>query len=133
MPLRVDRFKDMRQKRGYSQADLARLLNISQQQVNRWESGANDPSADAVARMARTFECTADWLLGLVERPHEQAKVRELSPDEYRLLALYREGKLPEMISRLVDELTTGKAQKNPVVEGLDQATVSGEDEPTDS
>src|SRR5512139_1454453 len=112
MPLRSDRLKQRRQLKGISQQDLAQRLQVSQQQIARWENAANDPSADAVARLARTLDCTADWLLGMVEQPHAYARARELSADEQQLIDLYRQRKLPEMITRLANELATPKSQE---------------------
>ncbi len=124
MPLRFDRLKQRRQHKGFSQSDLARHLNVSAQQITRWESGANDPSGDAIARMAQTLECTTDWLLGMVDQPHANLRVRDLSAEEQQLIDLYRQDKLPDIITRLAHELGA-KAQEQPVVERLRQAKVA--------
>jgi transcriptional regulator with XRE-family HTH domain len=118
MPLRTDRLKQRRNYKGLSQADLARQLNTNQQQINRWENGTNDPSADVVSRMARTLDCTADWLLGLVEQPHAHLPARNLSATEQQLLELYRQRKLPEMITRLVNELARTDTEERLEVDG---------------
>ena len=131
MPLRFDRLKQRRQYKGFSQSDLARHLDVSAQQITRWESGANDPAGDAVARMAKTLECTADWLLGLVDQPQAHLRIRELSAEEQQLIDLYRQDKLPDIITRLAHELGA-KAQKQLVVERLRQAKVAPDEETPD-
>jgi transcriptional regulator with XRE-family HTH domain len=133
MPLRPERLKQRRQFKGLGQPDLGRALGVSQQQIARWENGVNDPSGDAIARLARTLECTTDWLLGLVEQPTAHVRARELSADEQQLIDLYRQRQLPEMITRLVNELAGPKTQKDRVVDGLRQARVPPEDETPDS
>jgi transcriptional regulator with XRE-family HTH domain len=121
MPLHNDRMKQRRQFKGIAQQDLAQTLQVSQQQIARWENAANDPSADAVARLARALDCTTDWLLGLVEQPHAHARARELSADEQQLLDLYRQGKLPDMITRLVHELAAPRPKEKVIVNDPDQ------------
>ena len=123
MPLRADRLKQLRQRKGFTQAELARLLDVTQQQVARWENGASDSSADAVARLGRTLHCTTDWLLGLVNEPHERVKEPDLSDDEQQLVEMYRQRKLPQMIMRLVTELSTSgtQAQENLTVDNFDE------------
>ncbi len=132
MPLRFDRLKQRRQFKGFSQSDLARRLDVSAQQITRWETGANDPAADAVARMARTLECTTDWLLGLVDQPQAHVRARELSAEEQQLIDLYRQGNLPDIITRLVNELAGSRPQTQPVVERPRQAQVAPDEETPD-
>jgi transcriptional regulator with XRE-family HTH domain len=122
MPLQNDRLKQRRQFKGIAQQDLARQLQVSQQQIARWENATNDPSTDAVARLAQALDCSTDWLLGLVEQPHAHAQVRELSADEQQLVELYRQDKLPDLITRLVHELAASKAQKQVIVKDPDKS-----------
>ena len=49
---------------GISCADLARQLNVSQQAVYKWESGAALPSADKLPVLASVLRCTIDDLYG---------------------------------------------------------------------
>jgi transcriptional regulator with XRE-family HTH domain len=128
MPLRSDRLKQRRQFLGYTQEDLARRLGVSQQQVGRWESGTQDTTADFLGRLAKALNCTADWLLGLVEQPQAHLRARELSAVESQLLELYRQRKLPDMIMRLVNELSRTQTQEALEVDGLNQPKVAGED-----
>jgi len=106
MPFRPDRLKQLRLRKGYTQQDLADAVKMTQAQIARWENGNSEPLADAVAQLARVIGCTTDWLLGLAEQPQGYARPPELSIDEQRLIELYRQDKLPEMISRLVSELS---------------------------
>jgi transcriptional regulator with XRE-family HTH domain len=117
MPLRPDRLKQRRQQKGFNQADFARAMSVSQQQIARWEGGQNDPTGDALARMAKALDCTVDWLLGLVAQPHAHQPPRELTADEHQLLELYRQGRLPDMISRLVNELAGTQSKESLVVD----------------
>uniref|UniRef100_B8HLU5 Transcriptional regulator, XRE family n=1 Tax=Cyanothece sp. (strain PCC 7425 / ATCC 29141) TaxID=395961 RepID=B8HLU5_CYAP4 len=50
-----NRLKELRQRRSWSQADLARSLGISRQAVNGFESGKFDPSLEMAFKIARLF------------------------------------------------------------------------------
>ena|SRR5215208_6493347 len=125
MPLRPERLRQRRQLKGFTQQDLAQAMNVVQQQIARWENGANDPSADAVARLAKVLDSTTDWLLGLVDEPHAYSPERELSTNEHQLLEMYRHGNLVQMITRLVNELAATNSEKDVIVDSLDQGEVS--------
>ena len=63
MTMRVGKIiKHERTKRGWSQADLGRMLHISKASVSRWESGEREPGPDAVSRIAAVMELGIDAL-----------------------------------------------------------------------
>ena len=133
MPLRADRVKALRKLRKLSQEELADRLHISQEQIARWESGKRNASADAVARLAEGLECTADWLLGLVEQPQQRLQPKDLAPDERRLIDLYRQGKLPPTILRMLTELPWTNAKEDLVVDGDGESGIASDEETLDS
>ena len=50
--------------KGISQAQTARRLHVSRQQVNRWYWGVSKPSIDALKAIRRVLGCGWDDLLG---------------------------------------------------------------------
>lgn len=60
----MDNFKFLMKKAGLSCSDVAKALNISQQAVYKWESGAAMPSADKLPLLASVLHCTIDELYG---------------------------------------------------------------------
>ncbi|CAG1014759.1 HTH-type transcriptional regulator ImmR [Anaerolineae bacterium] len=111
MPLRGERLKEIRKSRGYTQTELGKALGTPQQQVAKWENEIQDPSADTVGRMAMLLECSADYLLGLVDTPTEHLQQTDLSEAERALLLLYRRGNLRDLITRLVGEIATPRGE----------------------
>lgn len=63
----AERIKELRQARGWTQADLARRLSITRNGVNSWEQGLSTPSPASLVDLARLFSVSTDYLLG-VER-----------------------------------------------------------------
>jgi putative transcriptional regulator len=51
-----NRLKVLRAERDWSQADLARRLDVSRQSVNAIETGKYDPSLPLAFRIARLFD-----------------------------------------------------------------------------
>lgn len=52
-----NRLREMRGERGWSQARLAEMLDVSRQTVNAIENGKYDPSLPLAFRIARLFGC----------------------------------------------------------------------------
>jgi len=56
----TNRLRELRAERGWSQADLARHLEVSRQTVNAIEVGRYDPSLPLAFRIARLFDRTIE-------------------------------------------------------------------------
>ena len=52
-----------RKKKGMSQEDLANLLNVSRQAVQKWESNSSTPEIDKLVLISNAFDVSLDWLL----------------------------------------------------------------------
>lgn len=60
-----DKIKLLREKRGITQAELARQLGITRSGVNAWEMGLSIPSTQYIVELAIFFGVSTDYLLGL--------------------------------------------------------------------
>lgn len=60
-----DRIKSLREKAGYSQAQLAKKLDVTRSSVNAWEMDLSTPTSQYVVAMAKLFHVSTDYLLGL--------------------------------------------------------------------
>ena len=61
----AERLKVARKAKRYSQAEVSRLLGVTQQAVGKWETGRSTPDPQTIARLAEILDTTADALLGL--------------------------------------------------------------------
>lgn len=62
------RFKELRQKLGLTQGEIADILGMHQTAWGRFETGkVPDPRATTIIHICKTLGVSADWLLGLVE------------------------------------------------------------------
>lgn len=61
----AERIKTLREARGWTQAELARRLNMTRNGVNSWEQGLSMPSLPFLVELARLFSVSTDYLLGI--------------------------------------------------------------------
>lgn len=88
--LRIDRMREVRERLGWSQRELARRCGVSDPLINRYESGQSDPSASNLKLIAEALSVSADYLLGLSDDPRGQMGDGQLSDDERAVLDAYR-------------------------------------------
>ena len=60
-----DILKELRLEKGLTQEELAKQLNFSMSVVNKWENGKKNPSVDILKILAKYFDVTIDYLLGI--------------------------------------------------------------------
>ena len=78
------RLYDLRKKAGLSQEELAGLLNVTRQAVQKWEAGASRPDMDNLTALARYFNVTLDWLItGQEPLPPEGGPVTQTVINNY--------------------------------------------------
>ena len=59
--------KDLRTENGLTQRELGEKLGYCNQTVSFWESGRREPDLDALVAVAKFFDVSVDYLLGLKE------------------------------------------------------------------
>ena len=62
-----EKIKALRESLCLTQADLAKTLGLTRSAVNAWEMGLSIPSTSYVVELARVFNVSTDYLLGLNE------------------------------------------------------------------
>lgn len=85
MKMTAERIKALREARGWTQAELARRMNITRNGVNSWEQGLSMPSPACLVDLAKLFSVSTDYLLG-VERL-KSVNVTGLNESDIALLA----------------------------------------------
>lgn len=59
------RLKELRTSLKLSQSEFATQIGMMQQQYSRYEKGEREPQLKHIRRICKTFNVSADWLLGL--------------------------------------------------------------------
>lgn len=68
------RIRDLREDLDLTQGDLAKILNCTQVCYSYYENGKRDIPTEALIRLARYYQTSTDYLLGLtsVKTPYEE-------------------------------------------------------------
>ena len=65
----MHRIRDLREDRDLTQADIAKVLQTTQQQYSKIETGRADISGEKLKRLAVFYNISADYILGLTDVP----------------------------------------------------------------
>ena len=81
----ADRIKALGEARGWTQAELARKMNMTRNGINSWEQGLSMPSPPSLVDLARLFSVSTDYLLGVEN--YSAVNVTGLNEADVALLA----------------------------------------------
>lgn len=106
-----EKIREARKAKGYTQKQLAQLINVKNTSVSNWESDLNKPDADTITKLCNTLDVSANYLLGWVHEaeddfisdellltPRAIRKLRELSLIHSRKKPLT----LVDIVSRMI-------------------------------
>lgn len=65
MKVFAERLKELRISENLSQRKLAEMTNLSPSAIKQWENESRVPNAEAVVVLAKFFDVSSDYLLGL--------------------------------------------------------------------
>ncbi|TGA97268.1 XRE family transcriptional regulator [Sporolactobacillus shoreae] len=97
------RIRFLRDEKNLSQVEMADQLNISNVQLNRYESGARKPDPEMLVQIADYLNVSVDFLLGRVPAVQESPS-SYFSKDEAQLMDRIRH--LPDMYPFIQDLAT---------------------------
>lgn len=67
----MNRVKELRKAKGYTQARLAKELNIHQTAISQWETGRTSPDQQTAKKMADLWGVSMEYVLGYSEKPQK--------------------------------------------------------------
>lgn len=80
-----EKIKELRIKKGLTQAQLAQLLGCSSSVISAYELGTKKPSYENLTTLARIFNVSTDYLLG-VENRKDPLDTSSLTNEEIQVL-----------------------------------------------
>ncbi|MGE6227615.1 helix-turn-helix domain-containing protein [Paenibacillus chitinolyticus] len=81
------RFAQLREKRGWTQDELAEKLGVSRVSISKYETGGDKggtPKYDTLVRAADLFNVTTDYLLCRSDSPHGEQQIKGLSDEDQK-------------------------------------------------
>lgn len=104
----AERIRGLRLDNGWTQLELARMTDLERKSIIRYENGDNIPNGKALTALARVFEVSADYLLGLSAEPHPvPASESTLTSIELEAVQVLRRARTDEQRQRLLETLKT--------------------------
>lgn len=105
-----ERIRRLRERKGWTQLELAEIVKINNSVLSRIESGKRPVEDVLIVKFAEVFNVTTDYLLGMEERVQERQASYRSDPDlvfleQLRKAAFYQDGReLSEKDKKLVME-----------------------------
>ncbi|MCI8815868.1 MAG: helix-turn-helix transcriptional regulator [Angelakisella sp.] len=65
-----ERLAYLRRRENISQKDLGKQLSISHYTISSYEKGRSEPNDEIKIRIARYFNVSLDYLMGLIDQPY---------------------------------------------------------------
>lgn len=93
-----ERVRGLRARAGYSRRELAERLQIGEATIARIEDGKQDPSTEIAAKIARFFNVSTDYLIGLTDNPTGVVG-DSLSEQESEIIKALRDGDYKRVIN----------------------------------
>ena len=79
-----ERIKKLREKQGYTQTELAKMLGVTRSCVNAWEMGISVPSTQYIVELAGIFNVSTDYLLDVA--PSASINISGLTEADVRIV-----------------------------------------------
>ena len=81
------RLKTQRELKKLSQKQVAEIINVSASIVSNYENGERTPSLESLVALARTLNCSTDYLLGFEKIEHDKLlDISMLNEEQQKLL-----------------------------------------------
>ena len=108
----LENLKKLRAERKISQKQLADVISVSQQSINKYENHNIEPDIATLIQMAEYFDTSVDYLIGHspVRRKVEVVSSYDLNRDEAELIDSYRKlsAKQRESIRLVIENYNDG-------------------------
>jgi len=103
----IENLKALRKEKGVSQQQLADVILMSQQSVNKYENHDVEPDIKTLIRIAEYFDVSLDYLVGRcdVKEMADKLHMSELSDEESGIIMDFRRlsAKQKQCIKQLID------------------------------
>lgn len=113
------KLKEIRQSKGLSQTEIAKILNITQASYSHYENGRNQPTYELLTNIADFYKVTVDELIGhkvpyLIDKSDFNEVQLEII-EELKTLNIEQS----YMLLAYIDGIKQGQEKRNQIIEKL--------------
>ena len=83
-----EQLSELMKESNFTPLILAERIGVTRNAITRYLSGARLPSFSVFVKLVETFNCSADFLLGLIEYPPTNVQFHSIPPFSRRFRAL---------------------------------------------
>lgn len=87
-----ERLKQLRNEKHMTQSDLGKLMNVSKASVSLYEKNERTPDQETLKRVAKYFDVSIDYLLGVSDKRHYYSLTKKDYRDVDQMLKDTMEG-----------------------------------------
>lgn len=115
----MNRLLLLREEKGISQENIAKLLSVTRQAYSRYERGERELGYEALLKLSQFFDVSIDYLLGYSDfyYPDKVKTTQDYTAEERQLIEAFRE--LPadskKLVLRMVGVSPSTQASKKKV------------------
>jgi Predicted transcription factor, homolog of eukaryotic MBF1 len=105
--------KQLRERQGFIQKQVALELGIGYSNYNKMENGAREPSVAELQKLAKLYNITVDELLNPEDITPKEVFIAEKTTNEQMKLIQQLDEEDKQTIFRLIDKMLTNKKFKD--------------------
>lgn len=90
------KLKQLRTEKRLTQPELAKIIGYSNSIISDWENNKAKPTSTAIITLAKFFNVTTDYLLGLENE--DGTKIKTTEEQQIQLVARSKENKVKQFI-----------------------------------
>lgn len=106
----IKNLKTLRNEHQLSQAQLGKLIGVSQQSVNKYENENAEPDLRILKKMAECLNTSIDYLIGYTDFPYPIKDMinHSLTAEELKIIQKYRslKKKQQDAIKNIIEEFS---------------------------
>jgi len=99
-----ERLTKLRKQKGLTQDDLGEMLSLANTSISSYETGGSIPTEETLITMAKIFDVSIDYLVGLIDEPYSFQRENEL--------VLRIPGEIPEEVKQTARDFIEFLAHK---------------------
>ena len=96
-----ERLQELRKEYGYTKRDLLKVIPLNYSTYANYESGIREPGLDVLKTIAKFYNVSIDFILGLTDNRRRADDILPITDPEYNHIDMYRS--LDDHGKRLVD------------------------------
>ena len=117
----AERLRSLRLESGLTKRDLVSMLPLNYSTYANYESGFREPNSDVLQMLAKHFNVSVDYLLGVSDSKRTVEDVAVLSDSEHEFFVKYRQ--LDSHGQELVDIVLQKEYDRNNFLSGANDFT----------